>query len=97
MIFSIFAQPYHVLTWFNKNQKYTRSSCFSHAKVIKPDTKQHNACEGYNRAKFEKPRVNSIQERANIQTCVKSASMLIISLESKWKSKQVVKSLNIVW
>ena len=41
--------------------------------------------QGYNSAKFEKPWLNSVHERANKFFFVKSRNMSIISLEYAWK------------
>ena len=48
--------------------------------------------QGYNHAKFEKPRVNSVCEKANDKVFVKSGNTSIISLEYVRRSKIVVYS-----
>ena len=37
--------------------------------------------QGYNHAKFEKPSLNSVHQKTNVKTLVKSENMSIISLE----------------
>ena len=44
----------------------------------------------YNHAKFERPRLNSVQEKSNVKVFVKSLTTLISSLQYKRKSKTEV-------
>ena len=48
--------------------------------------------QGYNQAKFEKPRINSVCEKGNDKVFVKSGNMSIISLEYVCQLKIVVYS-----
>ena len=48
--------------------------------------------QGYNNAKFEKPRLNSVHEKANDKDFVKSGNTSVISFEYVWMSIIVVYS-----
>ena len=48
----------------------------------------------YNHTKFERPPLNSVRQKANIEVFVKSEDMSIISLEYVQKWKIVVYSLS---
>ena len=41
--------------------------------------------QGYNNAKFQKPHLSNVRERANNKAFVKSGNTSIISLEYVWK------------
>ena len=51
-----------------------------------------DSMQGYNKAKFEKPCLNSAREKANHKVSAKSGNMSIISLEYDRKSQLVMDS-----